>query len=150
MSNWDKPVAKGTGRGCGVHKSFNSYVAMSCEVSLRDNSPIIEKVNVAVDCGLVVHPSTVEAQVQGSIVFGMMAALFGEINVDKGQVVEGNFHQYWMPQIQHMPEVNIKIIDSDESPTGIGEPVVPLVAPVIANALFDLTGKQPTRIPIKA
>ena len=91
MSDWDKPVDKGTGRGCGVHKSFNSYVAMSCEVSLRDNSPVIEKINVAVDCGLVVHPSTVEAQVQGSIVFGMMAALFGEINVDKGQVVEGTF-----------------------------------------------------------
>ena len=79
--------------------------------------------------------------------FGMMAAMFGEIHVQDGQVVEGNFHQYWMPQIQHMPEVRISIIDSNEDPTGIGEPAVPLVAPAIANALFDLTGKQPTRIP---
>ncbi|MEE2923147.1 MAG: molybdopterin cofactor-binding domain-containing protein [bacterium] len=150
MSKWDTPTPKDKGRGCAVHKSFNSYVAMSCELSLRNNTPVIEKVYVAVDCGLVVHPDTVEAQVQGSIVFGMMATLFGEINVDKGQVMEGNFHQYWMPQIQHMPEVNIKIVDSDEAPTGIGEPVVPLVAPAIANALLDLTGKQPTRIPIKA
>ena len=136
MSKWDTPTPKDKGRGCAVHKSFNSYVAMSCELSLRNNTPVIEKVYVAVDCGLVVHPNTVEAQVQGSIVFGMMATLFGEINVDKGQVMEGNFHQYWMPQIQHMPEVNIKIVDSDEAPTGIGEPVVPLVAPVIANALL--------------
>ena len=150
MSDWDKPTAKDKGRGCAVHKSFNSYVAMSCEISLHHNKPVIEKVHVAVDCGLVIHPNNVEAQVQGSIVFGMMAALFGEITVQDGKVVESNFHQYWMPQIQDMPEVNIKIIDSDEPPTGIGEPVVPLVAPVIANALFDLTGKQPTRIPFKA
>ena len=147
MSVWDKPVEKGWGRGCAVHKSFNSYVAMVCELTLKDNKPVIEKIYVAVDCGLVIHPNTVEAQVEGSVVFGMMAAMFGEIHVQDGQVVEGNFHQYWMPQIQHMPEVRISIIDSNEDPTGIGEPAVPLVAPAIANALFDLTGKQPTRIP---
>lgn len=147
MSEWQKAPEKGWGRGCAVHKSFNSYVAMVCELTLKDNKPVIEKIYAAVDCGLVIHPSNVEAQIQGSIVFGMMAAMFGEIHVQDGKVVEGNFHQYWMPQIQHMPEFRISIIDSNEDPTGIGEPAVPLVAPAIANALFDLTGKQPTRIP---
>ena len=104
MSKWDTPTPKDKGRGCAVHKSFNSYVAMSCELSLRNNTPVIEKVYVAVDCGLVVHPNTVEAQVQGSIVFGMMATLFGEINVDKGQVMEEIFISTGCPRFSICPK----------------------------------------------
>jgi isoquinoline 1-oxidoreductase beta subunit len=103
----------------------------------------------AVDCGVVVNPDVVRAQMEGGIGFGLSAALHGRITFDKGAVVQSNFHDFQTLRINEMPRVEVHIVPSTEKPTGVGEPGVPPIAPAVANALFALTGKPVASLPFR-
>jgi isoquinoline 1-oxidoreductase beta subunit len=147
-AGWGKPLPAGRARGVAVHESFGSFVANVVEVTLRkDGLPKVERVVCAVDCGIAVNPDVVRAQMEGGIGFGLGAALYGEITLDKGRVVQSNFHDYKSLRIDEMPQVEVHIVPSSEAPTGVGEPGVPCIAPAVANAMFELTGKRIYRLP---
>jgi len=148
-AGWGKPLEKGRARGIAVHHSFESYVAAVAEVSLERGKPRVHKYTVAVDCGRVVNPDTVQAQVQGAVGFGLTAALYSAITLKDGRVEQSNFHDYKMLRLHEMPAVDVHIVPSDEPSTGIGEPGVPPIAPALCNALFVLTGKRIRRLPIR-
>ncbi len=148
-AGWGKPLPAGHARGIAMRKSFDSFVAQVAEVSIDNGKVRVHRVVAAVDCGIAVNPWNVEAQVEGSIVFGLTAALYGEITIEKGQVQQSNFHDYEMVRIDETPRIEVYIVPSGENPTGIGEPGVPPVAPAIANALFSLTGKRIRKLPIR-
>ena len=148
-ANWGKPVPAGRGRGIATHFSFDSYVAQVAEVSVDKNGVVrVHRVVCAVDCGRVVNPDTVKAQMEGGIIFGLTAALKDEITLDRGRVQQRNFHDYPMLRINEAPEIEVYIVPSTENPTGVGEPGVPPVAPAVANAIFAATGKRVRKLPI--
>lgn len=148
-AGWGERPPEGRARGLAVHHSFESYVAMVAEVSLQDGKPRVHRVTVAVDCGRVVNPDTVEAQLQGAVGFGLTAALYGEISLVEGRVQQSNFHDYRMLRMHEMPAVAVHVVPSEEHSTGVGEPGVPPVAPALCNALFALTGKRVRRLPLR-
>lgn len=133
--------------GVAVHKSFDSYVAEIAEVSLENGKIRVHRVVAAVDCGMVINPDGVRQQIEGGIVYGLSAALHGAITLENGRVMQSNFHDYAPLRFSEMPQVEVHIVASSESPTGIGEPGTPPIAPAVANALFKLTGKRVRRMP---
>jgi isoquinoline 1-oxidoreductase beta subunit len=149
-AGWGKPPAAGRALGLAMHHSFESTVAMVAEVSLAHGRPVLHRYTCAVDCGRVVNPDTVVAQIQGAVGFGLTAALYGEITLNAGRVQQSNFHDYRMLRMHEMPAVDVHIVPSDEHSTGIGEPGVPPVAPALCNALFALTKKRIRRLPIRS
>ena len=147
-AGWGRPLPAGRARGIALQESFDSFVANVVEVSLRkDGLPRVERVVCAIDCGVAVNPDVVRAQMEGGIGFGLGAALWSEITLEKGRVVQSNFHDYRSLRIDDMPRVEVHIVPSTEPPTGVGEPGVPVVAPAVANAFFHLTGKRIRRLP---
>jgi isoquinoline 1-oxidoreductase beta subunit len=133
-AKWGSPVASGRGRGIATHFSFDSYVAQVAEVSVDKNGEVhVHKVVCAVDCGRVINPDSVIAQMQGGIVFGLSAALKDEITFENGRVQQGNFHNYQMMRMNESPEIEVHIMPSSEQPTGVGEPGVHR-SPRVANA----------------
>jgi isoquinoline 1-oxidoreductase beta subunit len=118
------------------------------EVSVTNGRVRVHRVTCAADCGRIIHPGIVEAQLSGSIVAGLTAAFYGEITLEKGRVKQGNFTDYRMLRIGEMPEIAVHIVKSEEEPGGVGEPAVPPIAPAVTNALFVLTGKRIRRLPI--
>lgn len=150
IADWSGPKAKnGRARGVALVKSFGSYVAQIAEVSRSDEGiPRVHKVWAAVDCGIAVNPDVIAAQVEGGLGYGLGAALFNEVTIEKGGTVrEGNFDSYRCLSIAEMPAVEVSIIKSAADPTGIGEPGLPPVAPAVANAWRALTGKPVHRLP---
>ncbi len=148
-AGWDKPLPKGRWRGVAVHESFNSYVAEVAEISIADGKPKVERVVCAVDCGVAVNPDMVRAQMESGIVFGLSAALYGEITLKNGQVVQSNYHDYPIVRLPETPKIEVHIVPSSAKPTGVGEPGVPPIAPAVANAVFAATGKPVRRLPIR-
>lgn len=149
LSGWDTPMAEGKARGVAVVKSFESTVGHVVEVSRRENGEArVDKVYSVVDCGLAIHPDTVKAQVEGSIVMGLSAAVKPGLTVKNSAVVEGNFHDYPVLRIHETPTMDIHILESEEDPTGIGEPALPPLAPALANALYALGGQRIRKLPI--
>ncbi len=147
-AGWGSPMPAGTARGVAVHESFASYVAMIAEVSAGDDGrPKVERVVCAVDCGRVINPDNVKAQMEGGIGFGLGAAFHNAITLDAGRVVESNFHDYRPLRIHEMPRIEVHLVDSSEDPTGVGEPGVPPIAPAVANAWRQLTGQSVRRLP---
>lgn len=137
------------GRGVAVHESFNTAVAQVVDVSIdADNNLKVDRVVCAVNCGIAVNPDVIKAQMEGSIGYALAAALTGEITLKDGVVEQGNFDRYPVLRIADMPVVEVHIVLSAESPTGVGEPGVPPFAPALANAIFAATGKHITRLPI--
>jgi isoquinoline 1-oxidoreductase beta subunit len=147
-AGWGSPLPRGRARGVAVHESFGSICAQVAEVSLNGNDIRVHKVTAAFDCGLVVNPLTVEAQVQSAIAFGLSAALFGEITLKDGRVEQSNFNDYRVLRMNEMPLVEVHLVPGGEKPTGVGEPGTPPVAPAVANALFALTGKRARALPL--
>jgi len=148
-AGWGKPLPKGRWRGVAVHESFNSYVAEVAEISIADGKPKVERVVCAVDCGVAVNPDMVRAQMESGIIFGLSAALYGEITLDQGRVVQSNYHDYSILRINETPKIEVHIVPSSAKPTGVGEPGVPPIAPAVANAVFAATGKPVRRLPIR-
>ncbi len=151
QANWGKPLPPGHGRGIATHFSFDSYVAQVAEVSVDKNGALrVHRMVCAVDCGRVINPDSVRAQMEGGIVFGLTAALKDEITLERGRVQQRNFHDYPMLRINEAPEIEVHIVSSTENPTGVGEPGVPPVAPAVANAIFAATGKRVRKLPIRS
>src|SRR5262249_26350275 len=147
-AGWGTALPAGRARGIALQESFSSFVAQVAEVTLRpDGLPRVERVVCAVDCGVAVNPDVVPAQMEGGIGFGAGAALWSEITLQKGRVIQSNFHDYRTLRIDEMPKVEVHIIPSAEAPSGVGEPGVPCIAPAIANAFFHLTQQRVRRLP---
>jgi len=150
-ADWGKPLLEGRGRGIALHKSFDSFVAYVAEVSVSASGEVrVERVVCAVDCGRVVNPNGIEAQMEGGIAFGLTAALYGAITLKDGRVQQTNFGNYPLLELREMPKVEVHTVPSTEAPTGTGEPGVPPIAPAVANAIFSATGKRIRRLPIRA
>jgi isoquinoline 1-oxidoreductase beta subunit len=142
-AGWDRPAPEGRFRGIAVHKSFGTYVAQVAEISLKPNVGLkVERVVCAVDCGIPVNPNVIRAQIEGGVGYGLGAILKGEITLDGGRVVQGNFDDYPVLTIDEMAVVEVHIVPSAERPTGVGEPGVPPIGPAVANAVFAATGKR--------
>ena len=149
-SGWDGSLPKGVGRGIALAQSFHAIVAQVAEVEIKDGTPIVRRVVCAVDCGFAVNPDTVVAQMQSGILFGLTAALFGEITVKNGRVEQSNFPSYDMVRLAQSPRIEVHIVNSGvEHLGGIGEPGTPPVAPAVCNALFAVTGKRIRELPIR-
>jgi len=146
-AGWGKPQPAGRGRGVAVHGSFDSFIAQVAEVSVEKDKIRVHRVVCAVDCGLAVHPSGVIQQMQSAILFGLSAAHYGAIHIKKGKVQEGNFDDYRIARIADAPKVDVVIVASKDKIGGAGEPGVPPIAPAIANAVFNATGKRLRALP---
>jgi len=146
-AGWGK-APPGRFQGIAAHNAFETAVAQVVELSLVDGAVKVHKVTCAVDCGTAVNPDIIRAQMESGIVYGMTAALFGEITVDKGAVMQSNFHDYEMVRMDQAPEIGVSIVPSTAPPTGVGEPGLPPLAPALGNAIFAATGKRIRELPI--
>ena len=150
-AGWGRQPPPGRAHGVAVHKSFGSYVAQIVEVSVgEDDLPKVHRVVCAVDCGQVINPEMVEAQLQSGVGFGLGAALFNAVPIENGRAMAANFDEYRSLRIHEMPQVEVYTVESAAPPTGVGEPGVPPIAPAVANAWFRLTGKRVRRLPFAA
>jgi isoquinoline 1-oxidoreductase beta subunit len=147
-AGWGGALPKGRARGIAVHESFGSRCAQVAEVSLEGGAVKVHRIVAAFDCGLVVNPMGVEAQLQSAIVYGLSAALMGKITLKDGQVQQSNFHDYPVLRMNEMPRIEVHLLPVGDRPSGAGEPGVPPTAPAIANALFALTGKPVRSLPM--
>jgi isoquinoline 1-oxidoreductase beta subunit len=148
-AGWGTPLPAGRARGIAVAESFGSRCAQVAEVSLDRGRVRVHRVVCAIDCGMVVNPDTIVAQMESGIVYGLTAALKGEITIRNGRVEQGNFNDYPLLRIDEMPEVEVHIVKSIEAPGGVGEPGTPPIAPAVANAVYALTGKPVRKLPIR-
>jgi len=149
-AGWDTPLPDGRARGIALAESFGSFVAQVAEVSVDTGGNVkVHRVVCAVDCGKYVNPDSIAAQMEGGIVFGLSAALHGEITLKDGKVGQSNFNNYPVLRMPEMPRVEVHIVESSEKPGGIGEPGVPPIAPAVCNAIFSLTGKRVRKLPIR-
>ncbi len=149
-SGWGSPLPPGRARGLAIVRSFGSIVAEVAEVSVSPAGVIqVHRVTCAVDCGTPVNPGLITAQMQGGVIFGLTAALHGEITLDKGRVQQSNFYDYEMVRMPTAPVVEVHIVPSTEPPGGVGEPGVPPIAPAVANAVFALTGERLRKLPLR-
>ncbi|MDD3935816.1 xanthine dehydrogenase family protein molybdopterin-binding subunit [Rhodoferax sp.] len=155
MSDWGQtfkpaPGALPRARGVALHQSFGSVVAQVAEVSVDASQKIrVHKVWCVIDCGFAVNPNLTRQQLESAIVFGLSAALYGEITIKNGQVQQSNFHDYPMLRMDECPVIESHIMTSTEPPEGVGEPGTPPIAPAVANAVFALTGKRLRALPLK-
>ncbi|MCI0749685.1 MAG: xanthine dehydrogenase family protein molybdopterin-binding subunit [Nevskiales bacterium] len=149
-ANWGQPLPAGYGRGVSVQYAFGSYLSQVAEVAVSKEGEVrVRRMVCAVDCGLVVNPDTVRAQIEGGIIFGLTAALFGEITFKDGRVEQTNFNNYRLLRINETPEIEVILVKSGEAPGGIGEPGTVGAAPALANAIFAATGKRIRTLPVR-
>ncbi|TCR62574.1 molybdopterin-binding aldehyde dehydrogenase-like protein [Bosea sp. BK604] len=148
-AGWGAPMPKGHGRGISVQFAFGSYLSQVAEVEVaQDGSVKVHRIVCAVDCGLPVNPDTIEAQIQGGTLFGLTAALYGNITFRDGRVEQANFDTYQPMRINEAPMVETHIIGSAEAPGGLGEAATAIVTPAVTNAIFAATGKRVRTLPI--
>ncbi len=148
-AGWDTPLPEGRARGMAYVESFGSLCAQVAEVSLREGKPVVHRVVCALDCGSVVLPDGVRAQVEGGVIMGLSTALREQVRIENGRAVNTNFDGYRLARIADAPErIDTVIIESGEPMGGVGEPPLPPIAPAVANALFALTGKPARRLPL--
>ncbi len=140
-SNWTSPLGKNKGRGIALHKSFHTHVAQVAEITVNeDRSFSVDRVVIAVDCGIAINPDTIRAQMEGGMGYGLSAVLNSAITFKDGLIEQSNFDGYQVLRINQMPIVEVHIIESNEDPTGVGEPGTPPIAPAVINAIADATG----------
>jgi isoquinoline 1-oxidoreductase beta subunit len=148
-SGWSRPASKGIGKGVAIHNRNETIVGYVVEASFAGGKIQVHRVVCVVDCGLAVNPDGVRAQMEGSIVFGLTAALYGEITLENGEVKQKNFADYKMMRMNEMPLIEVHVVEGTDKVYGAGEPGVPAIAPALTNALFAATGKRVRRLPIK-
>ena len=148
-ADWGKPLPKGRGRGIALVNNIGSFTAEVAEASVDKGKLRVHRVVCAVDCGQAVNPAGIEQQIQSGIVYGLSAALKGEITIDRGRVQQTNFHQYDVLRIDEMPVVEVHIVPSHAAPGGIGEASVPPIAAAVGNAIFAATGKRIRKLPMR-
>jgi isoquinoline 1-oxidoreductase beta subunit len=146
-SGWGSPTPDGVARTLAVMECFNSVVAQVAEVSVKDGVPRVGRVVCAIDCGVAVSPDQIAAQMESGVCYGLSAALYGQITLKDGLVQEKNFNTHKVLRIDEAPTVETYIVPSAAKPTGVGEPGTPLIAPIIAAALLQLTGKPTSSLP---
>jgi isoquinoline 1-oxidoreductase beta subunit len=148
-AGWGSPLPARTGRGVAVQTAFGSFIATVAQAEVDEHGGVrVQRIVSAVDTGIVVNPDTVIAQLQGGLVFGLTAALYGNISIEKGRVLQSNFHDYRMLRINEMPQIEVHLIKSGEAPGGIGETGTTAAPPALGNALFAATGIRLRRLPI--
>ncbi|HWF95305.1 MAG TPA: xanthine dehydrogenase family protein molybdopterin-binding subunit [Xanthobacteraceae bacterium] len=148
-AGWGQPLPDRVGRGVSVQFAFANYMAQVAEVEVsKDGAVRVRRVVCAVDCGTPVNPDTIRAQVQGAVIFGITAALHGEITLKDGRVEQTNFDTYQMLRMNEAPAIEVHIVQSSEPPGGMGEPGTSAIAPAVTNAIFVATGKRLRRLPI--
>jgi isoquinoline 1-oxidoreductase subunit beta len=148
-SGWGQPLPARVGRGVCVQPSFASFIATVVEAEIDEQGEVyLRRVTCAVDTGIAVNPDTVAAQLEGGLIFGLTAALYGEITIDKGRVQQSNFHDYRMLRIDQAPKIEVHVIKSGEAPGGIGETGVTAGPPALRNAIYAATGVALRRLPI--
>lgn len=147
-ANWGNPLPEGHAYGIAVQYSFYSYVASVVEVSMADNKVKVHNVYTVIDCGTVVNRDTVKSQLEGAAIFGMSLTFYGKITAKDGAIEQNNYSDYRMIRMNEIPKVHVEIVESNENPTGVGEPGVPVIAPAIINAIFKLTGKRYYNLPL--
>jgi isoquinoline 1-oxidoreductase subunit beta len=148
-AGWGRPLPERVGRGVSLQFAFRNYMAQVAEVEVsRDGAVRVRRVVCAVDCGTVINPDTVRAQIQGAIMFGITAALHGEITLKNGRVEQANFDTYQMLRMNEAPAIEVYIVQSSEPPGGMGEPGTSAIVPAVTNAIFAATGKRLRKLPI--
>jgi isoquinoline 1-oxidoreductase beta subunit len=148
-AGWGSALPAGRGRGIAVHESFGSFVAQVAEVEIAEGGAVrVRRVVCVVDCGAVVHPDLVRAQMESGIIYGLSAALKGEITIARGRVEQGNFGDYPMLTLEECPTIEVHLAPSGDALGGIGEPGLPPIAPAVANAVAKATGQPVRRLPI--
>jgi isoquinoline 1-oxidoreductase beta subunit len=148
-SNWGQPLPARVGRGVSVQPSFGSFIATVVEAEIDEQGEVhLRRVSCAVDTGIAVNPDTIMAQLEGGLIFGLTAALYGEITIEKGRVQQSNFHDYRMLRIDQAPKIEVHVIKSGEAPGGIGETGVTAGPPALRNAIYAATGVALRRLPI--
>lgn len=149
QAQWGEALPAGRARGIALHESFGSICAQVAEVSVQDGKLRVHRVVCALDAGTIVHPDTVRAQMEGSITFGLSAALYGEITIEHGAVQQRNFPEQPLLSLAETPQIEVHLVASEAPPGGVGEPGTPPTAPAVVNALAALTGKRIRRLPIR-
>ena len=148
-AGWGTPLAPGRGRGLAVHYSFHASLAYVAEVTVSaDGSVKVDRVVCAVDCGIAINPDVIRAQVEGGVAFGLGAILYSTISLKQGRVEQSNFNDYRVLRMSSMPTVEVYIVNSEEPPSGIGEPTVPPIGPAVSNAIFAATGTRVRTLPL--
>jgi CO/xanthine dehydrogenase Mo-binding subunit len=147
-AGWGAPLPKGQGRGVSVMHAFGSFFSIVIDVAVDDGEVRVRRVVCAVDCGHSVNPNTIEAQVQGGIIFGLTGALYDEITIENGRVAQSNFTDYRVMRIDESPPIEVHLVKSAEAPGGIGEPGTAATAAALANAIFAATGKRLRKLPV--
>jgi isoquinoline 1-oxidoreductase beta subunit len=148
-AGWGTPLPEGSARGVAVLFGFGTYMAQVAEVSVAPDGKVkVQRMVCAVDSGIVVNPDTVRAQIEGGIMFGLTAALYGEITFKDGRVEQSNFDTYPILRIDAAPAVEVHIVQSAEEPGGMGEPGTSTTAPALVNAIYAATGKRVRKLPV--
>jgi isoquinoline 1-oxidoreductase beta subunit len=148
-AKWGTPLAKGRGRGVAVAQVFGSELAIVAEVSVSPEADVrVEHVVCAIDCGIAVNPAHVARQVEGGVLFGLGPVLYDAVTISNGRVEQSNFHDYRVMRMPDTPRIDVHIIESGESPGGIGETGTALIAPAVLNAIFAATGKRVRKLPV--
>lgn len=147
-AGWGQAPRAGRSRGLALMEGYQTYMAQVAEISVDHGRITVHRVVVAADLGRMVNPDTVEAQIRSAVVFGLSAALHGEITLEQGRVQQTNFHQYLVQRMNDAPPIEVVLVESAEPPGGIGEPATALIGPAVANALFAATGQRVRRLPL--
>jgi isoquinoline 1-oxidoreductase beta subunit len=148
-AHWGAPLPARTGRGIAAQVAFASFIATIAEAEVdRDGEIRVRRITCVVDTGIAVNPDTIVAQLQGGLIFGLTAALFGEITIDRGRVQQSNFHDYRMLRMDETPVIDVHVIKSGEPPGGIGETGTTAAPPALRNAIYAATGIPLRRLPI--
>jgi isoquinoline 1-oxidoreductase subunit beta len=150
-SGWGRAVPQGSGRGVSfLFSDWGTYLPQVAEVTVSKTGEIrVQRVVCAVDCGMVVNPDTVKAQIEGGVIFGISGALWGEVTLKNGRVQQSNFHDYRVLRIDEAPTIEVHLVRSSEAPGGIGEPGTAVTAPAVANAVFAATGRRIRKLPLE-
>jgi isoquinoline 1-oxidoreductase beta subunit len=148
-ANWSAPLPKGLYRGVAVADGFGSYTALVAEITLNPAGEVkVKRVVIAIDSGYVVNPDTCRAQAESNVVYGLGAVLYQENNIKDGRIVESNFHDFRLPHIDEMPEVETVLVPSGGFWGGHGEPAIMGLAPAVCNAIYAATGKRVRSLPL--